>query len=95
MAGSFLESVPADADASLIKHVLHDWDDETVRRSLSNIREAMSLDSHLLIVEGSVEHHFSSCEKFRVWWEIAQMFGTVNKSRAGAQFTSSLQGMNV
>ena len=27
VAGSFLESVPAGADASFIKHVLHDWDD--------------------------------------------------------------------
>lgn len=88
MASSFLESVPAEADASLIKHALHDWDDETVRRTLSNIREAMSLDSHLLIVERLVEHHFSSCEKFRVWREIAQMVGTGDKSRAVAQFTS-------
>lgn len=95
MAGSFPESVPAGADASLIKHVLHDWDDETVRRTLSNIREAMSLDSHLLIVEESVEHHFSSWEKFRVWWEITQMLRTGNKSRAGTLFTSSLQGINV
>ena len=51
----------------------------------------MSLDSHLLNVEGPVEHYVSSCEKFRAWWEIAQMFGTDDESRAVAQFTSSHQ----
>jgi len=30
-AGNFLESVPSGADAYLLRHVVHDWNDETPR----------------------------------------------------------------
>jgi hypothetical protein len=52
VAGDFFESVPPGADAYLLKHVIHDWDDERARSILETCREAMPGHGKLLLVEG-------------------------------------------
>jgi SAM-dependent methyltransferase len=52
VGGDFFESVPAGADAYILKHVVHDWDDEQAAAILRNCREAMAPDGKLLIAEG-------------------------------------------
>lgn len=49
--GDFFESVPAGVDAYLMKHIIHDWDDEKSVTILKNIRAAMRDDGKVLIVE--------------------------------------------
>jgi hypothetical protein len=49
--GDFHESVPAGADLYLLKHVVHDWDDERARGILANVRDAMGEDSRILIAD--------------------------------------------
>jgi len=49
--GSFLDAVPAGADAYIMKHVIHDWDDERSVRILSNCRQAMCPGAKLLVVD--------------------------------------------
>jgi hypothetical protein len=49
--GDFFESVPAGADAYLMKYVIHDWDDERCVRLLSNCRAAMPANGRVLVVE--------------------------------------------
>ena len=51
VAGSFFESVPAGADAYLLKNVLHDWDDAPAAIILRNCRRAMSQGARLLLIE--------------------------------------------
>lgn len=50
-SGDFFESVPAGADAYIMKHIIHDWDDERSIRILQNIRSAMNEKGKVLIVE--------------------------------------------
>jgi hypothetical protein len=50
-SGSFFESVPAGADAYLMRHIIHDWDDERASLILRNIHQAMGPESRLLLVE--------------------------------------------
>jgi hypothetical protein len=50
-SGSFFERVPAGHDAYLLSHILHDWDDGENAAILGNVREAMTPDGKLLIVE--------------------------------------------
>jgi len=50
--GDFFEAVPPDADAYLLKHVIHDWDDAKATRILRTCRAAMGPETKLLIVEG-------------------------------------------
>jgi hypothetical protein len=52
VAGSFFEQVPQGADAYLLKHVIHDWDDEKASAILKACRAAMPSHGRLLIVEG-------------------------------------------
>lgn len=49
--GSFFESVPADADAYILSHIIHDWDEEKCMKILENCRRAMKDGDRLLLVE--------------------------------------------
>lgn len=52
VAGSFFDRVPPGADAYLLKHVIHDWDDAKASAILKACRAAMPAEGRLLIVEG-------------------------------------------
>jgi orsellinic acid C2-O-methyltransferase len=52
VGGDFFEAVPVGFDAYLLKHVIHDWDDESAVRILENCRRAMGPQAKLLLVEG-------------------------------------------
>ncbi len=51
VAGDFRASVPAGADAYLLKTVLHDWPDRVAIDILRGVRNAMHDDARLLVVE--------------------------------------------
>ena len=51
VAGSFFESVPAGADAYILKSVIHDWDDERAVAILRTCRAAISGEGKLLLAE--------------------------------------------
>ena len=50
--GDFFKSVPTGADAYVLKHVIHDWNDERAVAILKNCHRAMNPNGKLLIVEG-------------------------------------------
>jgi SAM-dependent methyltransferase len=52
VGGDFFEEVPRGADAVLMKHVIHDWDDEDSLRILRNCHRALGAGGKVLIVEG-------------------------------------------
>ncbi len=54
IGGNFFESVPAGADAYLMRHIIHDWDDEKATKILQNIHQAMGDTGRLLVVEGVI-----------------------------------------
>ncbi len=53
-AEDFFTAVPAGADAYLLRHILHDWDDERAAAILRNCRAATGGRGRLLVVEGIV-----------------------------------------
>lgn len=53
-AGDFFESVPAGGDLYILKHILHDWNDDECIRILRRCRAAMSPASRLLVAESIV-----------------------------------------
>jgi ubiquinone/menaquinone biosynthesis C-methylase UbiE len=61
-SGDFFASVPEGADAYMMKHIIHDWDDERALLILNNIRRAMRDDGRVLVCETVVpegnEPHF-------------------------------------
>jgi hypothetical protein len=50
-SGSFFEAIPGDGDVYLLKHVIHDWDDERAADILRCCRRCMPRNAKLLIVE--------------------------------------------
>lgn len=63
VSGDFFSSVPEKTDAYMMKHIIHDWDDERAIKILQNIQQAMNPDGKVLIVEVVVpegnEPHYS------------------------------------
>jgi hypothetical protein len=53
VSGDFFVSVPR-ADAYIMKHIIHDWDDERALTILKNINAAMEPGGRVLIVEAVV-----------------------------------------
>jgi hypothetical protein len=51
VAGDFRDAVPAGGDVYVLSWILHDWDDATALRILSNCRSAMEQPARLLVVE--------------------------------------------
>lgn len=52
--GDFFESVPAGADAYLLRHIIHDWDDEKSVRILENVHRALGGRGRVLVIESVI-----------------------------------------
>jgi hypothetical protein len=49
--GNFFESIDAEADAYLFRHIIHDWTDEQCVQILSNCRKVIPENGKLILVE--------------------------------------------
>jgi len=93
VGGDFFEKVPAGADAYMLKHVIHDWDDAKATRILETCRAAMSSEAKLLIVEGvyppridgSLESHGAARN------DVNMMVCTGGRQRSEAEFRELYQ----
>lgn len=54
VSGSFFESVPKGADAYVMRHIIHDWDDEKALTILRSCHAAMSATGKLLVIESII-----------------------------------------
>jgi O-methyltransferase domain/Dimerisation domain len=54
LAGNFFESVPPGGDAYLMRHIIHDWNDEQSLTILANCRKVMPPHGKLLLVESVI-----------------------------------------
>jgi hypothetical protein len=54
VVGSFFDAVPEGADAYLLRHIVHDWDDEKSLTILRNCHRAMRPAGKLLIIESVI-----------------------------------------
>jgi hypothetical protein len=51
IAGDFFKQIPVDADAYLLRHILHDWNDDECRKILRNIAARCKAGARVLIAE--------------------------------------------
>jgi len=51
VGGDIFEAVPTGADAYIMKHIIHDWDDQRATKILTNCRRAMKPGGKLLVVD--------------------------------------------
>jgi ubiquinone/menaquinone biosynthesis C-methylase UbiE len=65
VGGDFFEEVPGDADAYLLKHVIHDWDDARATEILKTCHRAMKPEAKLLVIEGVYPRRIDASEASR------------------------------
>src|SRR5262249_22953183 len=54
VSGSFFDAVPDGADAYILRHIIHDWDEEKCLMILRNCHRAMRPASKLLVIESVI-----------------------------------------
>ncbi len=86
--GDFFESVPAGADAYMMKHILHDWSDELSLKILRNIRAVIPANGKLILVEAVIpegnEPHPGK------WVDLEMLVNPGGKERTAAEWTKLL-----
>ena len=88
-AGDFFESVPSSADAYLMKHIIHDWDDERSIKILQNIGAAMNKNGKVLITEMVIpEGNEPSPSKIL---DLQMLIGTGGKERTKDEYKKLLE----
>ena len=53
-SGDFFKAVPAGGDAYIMKHIIHDWDDDKATVILENIRKVLPKDGRVILIESVI-----------------------------------------
>jgi hypothetical protein len=90
VGGDFFEEVPKGADAYVLKHVIHDWNDERAAAILGNCRRAMGANGRLLIVEGVYPPRIdaSIASRGAAANDVNMLVNTGGRQRSEAEFRS-------
>jgi len=54
VGGDFFQSVPSGADTYMLRHIIHDWDDERARQILANCRAVLPGSGKVLVIESVI-----------------------------------------
>jgi orsellinic acid C2-O-methyltransferase len=90
IGGDFFKEVPSGADAYIIKHVVHDWNDERAVAILRSIYRAMPAHGKLLIAEGVYPERVDTSEAARgaAANDVNMLVCTGGRQRSEAEFRS-------
>jgi hypothetical protein len=93
-AGSFFDGVPAGADAYLLKHVVHDWDDVQATAILGVCRRDMPADAVVLLIERIVPGLADDVETRldAALSDLNMLVGPGGQERTVAEFEALLDG---
>ena len=89
VGGDFFQAVPAGGDAYILKWIIHDWDDEKSIRILRNIRQHVSGDSRLIVVDAVVPE--TDVPDFSKFFDLNMLVMTGGKERTEAEFRQLFQ----
>jgi len=83
IGGDFFTAVPAGADAYVLRHILHDWDDEQAAAILRNCRDAMAPGGRILVIESVIPPGNAPC--FGKWIDLMMLI-VGGRERTEGQF---------
>ena len=94
IGGDFFKEVPSGTDAYIIKHVIHDWNDDRATAILRNIHRAMPPHGKLLIAEGIYPPRVDQSDIARgaAANDVNMLVCTGGRQRSEAEFRSLLTG---
>jgi hypothetical protein len=55
VGGSFFEAIPEGADGYMMKHILHDWNDDDAVAILKNVHRAAAPGAKLFVIDAVIE----------------------------------------
>lgn len=84
VTGDFFVSVPTGADAYIMKHIIHDWDDNRALTILKNIRRAMNPGGRVLVVESVIAD--GNGQDFGKLLDIEMLVSPGGKERTAAEY---------
>jgi len=82
ISGDFFASVPAGADAYILKRILHDWDSEEALMILKNCRQAIAENGKLLLVESVIPAGNEPCPAKFLDLQMLAMTGGMERTEA-------------
>jgi O-methyltransferase domain/Dimerisation domain len=89
VGGSFFDGVPADGDVYILKHIIHDWDDEASLQILRNVRTAAAIGTTLLLVEPVIpEDDRGSIGK---WMDMEMLIVNNGRERTASEYRRLLE----
>jgi DNA-binding HxlR family transcriptional regulator len=93
IAGDFFESVPAVADAIILKSVIHDWNSERSQQILGNCRRAIPADGTLLLAERLISDvpTIAADHRSHALSDLNMMRGPGGQERTSAQYEELLK----
>ena len=88
IGGNFFESVPAGADAYILRWIIHDWPEPEALRILSSVRRAMPPPSRLVLIEDVIPEtpEFS----FGKWADLHMLTQTGGRERTASEYRELL-----
>ncbi len=90
VGGDVFKEVPGGGDAYLLKHVIHDWNDDRAAAILKSCRRAMGAEAWLLIVEGVYPLRIDQSDESRgaAANDVNMLVCTGGRQRSEAEFRS-------
>jgi hypothetical protein len=88
VGGDFLARTLPSADLYLLKHVLHDWDDETCVTILRNVRAGMDGGARVLIIEMVIPDQPGAGPA--TWMDLSMMVVLGSRERTAAEYQALL-----
>lgn len=82
--GSFFESVPAGYDAYLMRHIIHDWDDEKCITILRHCAAVLPRGGKVLVIEGVIPP--GNGESFSKWLDLNMLVLPEGKERTRDEY---------
>ena len=83
-SGDFFVSVPSGGDAYMMKHIIHDWDDERAIKILKNIKQAMNPGARVLVLESVIVD--GNGQDFGKLLDIEMLVSPGGKERTAAEY---------
>lgn len=84
LGGDFFAEIPIQADAYLLRWIIHDWDDDKATTILENVRKAARNGAHLLLVESVIPE----TNEFDMgkWMDMNMLVMVGGRERTAAEF---------
>jgi ubiquinone/menaquinone biosynthesis C-methylase UbiE len=90
VAGDFFQAAPpSGADAYVLRHIIHDWDDDRARQILRNVRRAMGPDGRLLLVDAVIPPGNEPC--FAKLLDLTMLVSPGGEERTAEEFAALLK----